>query len=291
VTTSPSSTKNGAIQWVKTGLIGNTWNKIALDANENVWLTSFDGDIATFAPDGAELLLAALPTNIYDFKLDSAANVYVTGRTSDRRAFAAKYSPSLVLDWSQTYSSESGGQAIAVDAAGNAFMTGRIETTGPYGTTSRLLVQKFSSTGAPLFTQVSGTCDMGGYINAYGALVDAGGDLYVTGTSCRSGTLMEKWSSGGSRLWKSDVPSLTSLADELKIKSDGNVVGVSRRWAWSHAPTGALLWNHEYGAASVDLTGFEMVSTDQVIASGYWNLGGIGRDRILLVRLKLPPNP
>ena len=82
--------------------------------------------------------------------LDNAANVYVTGYTSNMNSSqditTIKYNTNGVLQWVQFYdgafSSADGGNALKVDANGNVFVTG-YETTA--GFTTDFVTLKYNS--------------------------------------------------------------------------------------------------------------------------------------------------
>lgn len=212
----------------------------------------------------------------------------------------AKYSPDLVRQWVGTDTSVGIAQGVAVDGAGNVFLTGSSMVFSKDGIIgSLLLIKKFDSAGGPLYTRIVGDCGNGGYgyINARGAITDAAGDLYITGSYCSTKTaLMEKWSAAGVRLWKNDVPLVATAAGaaEVWLKSDGNVVSITANaQAWSHSPSGELLWDTVYpvleGRATIH--GFAMAGPDELIASGSWHASDALPDQGVLVKLRLPANP
>ena len=112
--------------------------KLSPDASQVIWWTVLSG---------------SQDDRIYAMALGSDNSVYVTGTTQSQdfpttngalqpatsaasQAFAAKLSPSGAVVYA-TYiggSAETSGNAIAVDASGRAFITGRTDTTGIFPT-------------------------------------------------------------------------------------------------------------------------------------------------------------
>jgi len=145
----------------------------------------------------------------YGIAVDGLGNAYVTGYTSSSNfptqapyqgtyaggwdAFITKLSPSgNTLSYS-TYLGGSGydfGYGIAVDGSGNAYVTGRTESTdfpmqNPYqGTnagTSDAFITKLSPSGSALsYSTYLGGAEVD---YAYGITVDGSGNVYVTGDS------------------------------------------------------------------------------------------------------------
>jgi len=141
--------------------------------------------------------------------VDTAGNAYVTGVTSSANfpvsatalqpartaltdAFVTKLDPSGAVVYS-TYLGGTGddaGNAIAVDAAGNAYVTGTttsndFPTVGPFQATLRggrdAFVAKLGANGASLVysTYLGGEADDFGF----GIALDAAGNAYVTGST------------------------------------------------------------------------------------------------------------
>jgi len=134
--------------------------------------------------------------------VDTAGNAYVTGETSSPdfpvtngtmyangpEAFATKLSANGVRVYS-TYlggSSASGGNGIAVDTGGNAYVTGvtfgvfPVTDGSTYSSGVDAFVAKLNGSGALVYGTYLGGC---GYDQANGIAVDAGGNAYVTGAT------------------------------------------------------------------------------------------------------------
>ncbi|MBL7798333.1 MAG: hypothetical protein JNJ90_17695 [Saprospiraceae bacterium] len=143
---------------------------IATDASGNVYMTGYYGNTADFDPGpGAANLTSTGASDIYIAKYDAAGNYLwaksVGGASSDV------------------------GYGIALDAAGNVYITGFFEGTADFdpgaGTANRtstgtqdIFIAKYDGSGNYLWAKsVGGTeSDTG-----YGLAVDAGGNVCVTG--------------------------------------------------------------------------------------------------------------
>ncbi|MBE3099898.1 MAG: SBBP repeat-containing protein [Planctomycetes bacterium] len=150
----------------------------------------------------------------YGIAVDSAGNAYVTGYTyssglatpgaydttyrgGGADAFVAKFNPTGSTLVYSTYlggSADDYGYGIAVDSAGNAYVTGLagspgLATAGAYDTlrnaSGAAFVAKFNATANTLiyFTYLGGSGDDYGS----GIAMDSGGNAYVTGTTSSSG--------------------------------------------------------------------------------------------------------
>jgi Beta-propeller repeat/FG-GAP-like repeat len=158
------------------GSAGDQGNGIAVDDAGDVYVTgwtSSGGGQSTNFPTTAGAFQTAFAGGLYD-------------------AFVTKFTPAGSLVYS-TYlggSAQDFGYGIAVDAAGNAYVTGStystdFPTTGAFqpakgdtGGVSDVFVTKFNPTGFLLYsTYLGGNNDDFGYAIA----VDAGGNAYVTG--------------------------------------------------------------------------------------------------------------
>jgi hypothetical protein len=133
--------------------------------------------------------------------------------------------------WVNRYNSPKSGddlvQGMAVDGAGNVFVTG-----SSVNTNQDILTIKFSPTGARLWTDIyNGPAN--GQDAAVAIAVDGSGNAYVTGYSqvTNTGSVFEyvtiKYSPEGNRLWMARYQfqtNLSSLATALAVDLQGNVV-------------------------------------------------------------------
>jgi hypothetical protein len=198
----------------------------AVDASGNVYVTGAFHDVASFGDtnlissggydifvakyDNAGHLLWANQAggpNFDDYGLaiavDTAGNCYVTGAFSGQAdfgtnmlnniggsdIFVAKYNGSGDLLWVKQAGGVSlnSGRGIAVDGAGNSYVTGVFQGTGPFGNTNltahslvdyEIFVAKYDPTGELLWVrQAGGSLDDVGF----GISVDSTGNSAVTG--------------------------------------------------------------------------------------------------------------
>jgi hypothetical protein len=165
--------------------------------NSMVWKFTLDGQLVwTAIHDGGGADYAA------DFTVDSQDNVYITSM-SDRLLTGwtmwdtylydfstAKFDANGQLVWNSRYNNNGAGNhnptSIAVDAAGNVYVTGASDGDGTTG--KDLATVKYNgATGAQLWVDryngAANSDETGGTV-----LVDNKGDVYVSGTSVNSGT-------------------------------------------------------------------------------------------------------
>ena len=162
-----------------------------------------DAFIAKFSPDGTLLWCTYFGGSAYDYAnalaVDSAGNVVVTGLTQsanlpvlnafqralqgNSNAFVVKLNPAGQILYS-TYLGGSGGiqgNAIAVDAAGSAYLAGRTTTEDfpgqPPGTVGDTFVAKLDAAGAVVYSFIYSRNILG----PRGIAVDASGSAYVVG--------------------------------------------------------------------------------------------------------------
>jgi beta-propeller repeat-containing protein len=167
---------------------------MAVDASGNVVVTGYDGDYATIKYSGAGL---PLWTNRYDgpgnatdganaIAVDGAGSVFVTGSSTGTNSHSdcatIKYSGAGVPLWTNRYggpgNTTAGGGAIAVDGAGNVFVTGT-SSSGPGVEPTEYATIGYSGAGVPLWTN-----RYQGYQTsiARAVAVDGGGNVFVTGS-------------------------------------------------------------------------------------------------------------
>ena len=197
---------------VWTRLIGSSGNDfaraVALDQAGNVYVAgSTTGVLAGGVNGGREdAFLAKLDTggNILWIRqfggadgelangvgVDAAGNAYVGGSISvtiegipigNSDVFLAKYEASGNQSWIRQFgSSETDfGTAVAVDAAGNSWITGSMQGASPGGEQDAF-VAKYDTAGTQLWIHQFGSVNGE---SAEGVVVDAGGNAYVTGTT------------------------------------------------------------------------------------------------------------
>ena len=202
---------------------------------KKAWEARYDGPV-----QGSDYLTA--------MAADGQGNVYVTGAswggTGVNYDYAtAKFSSKGKQVWAARYngpgSGEDAANALAVDAAGNVYVTGY--SLGAAGTYD-LATIKYDSAGQQLWlARYNGTG------NSYGMAiaVDGSGNVYVAGGSVGSGShydyIVIKYSSAGAQLWET--------------RYNGPVNGVDR-------PVAMALDN----AGNVHITGYSEFTTGGEVA-------------------------
>ncbi len=211
-------------------------NGIALDAAGNIYITGVFGDVADFDPGTGTAALTAGATDAFVAKYDTngnylwainvggneaeagqgvavdpAGNVYITGNfwgtaefnpgsgtatltpvAGSSDAFVAKYDPSGNYVWAGSIggSGADEGQAIAVDTAGNVYVTGYFSNANAdfdpgtavvnltYAAGNDAFIAKYNTNGDYLWAKSigSGSTDRG-----TGVALDAAGNVYLTG--------------------------------------------------------------------------------------------------------------
>ncbi len=219
--------RDGVRQWVANyNGPGSYWDEataIAVDATGNVYVTGgsygsgTSEDYATikYNPNGVQQWLARYngPGNSSDkaiaMVLDAAGNVYVTGTSrgsGTERDFATiKYEPNGVQQWVARYNGTGNywdeAKAIALDAAGNVYVTGWSEGSGADPDYATI---KYNRAGVEQWTaRYNGPGNLADRANAIA--VDVAGNVYVTGSSFGSGSYDDfatvRYSSSGTEQW------------------------------------------------------------------------------------------
>ena len=215
---------NGNELWVRRydGPVGGNFSDearaITVDASGNIYVTGSsagnnteDGqDIATIKYDtnGNELWVSRFngPVNSFDvpfdIAVDASQNVYVTGTSAaepDENGdyITLKYDATGTELWVARYNGTGNGDdvatSLALDAAGNVYVTGRSLEAG---TAYDLTTIKYNSTGVEQWVAKyngpandnDGTGIFIGFFTQHSLAVDASGNVYVTGLSAGIGT-------------------------------------------------------------------------------------------------------
>ncbi|MCX7785070.1 MAG: SBBP repeat-containing protein [candidate division WOR-3 bacterium] len=193
----------GQMQWVQRyNGTGNNWDEpyaIAVDAQSNVYITGESegvgtvGDILTikYNAAGNQMWVQRYNAdNSYDYgtdiTVDSQGNVYVTGPSTVAGVYdyvTIKYNASGTQIWAQRYNGPANGEdkstAIAIDNAGNLYVTGK---SYGGGTSHDYATVKYNSNGVQQWV-IRYNSPNNASDGAADLEVDNQGYVYVTGTS------------------------------------------------------------------------------------------------------------
>ena len=267
---------------------------VAVDASGNVFVTgSSGGDYATIAYSGAGL---PLWTNRYDgpengddvakaLAVDASGNVFVKGSSFGNDVgwdyATIAYSGAGVPLWTNRYNGLGNGgnyaNAVAVDASGNVFVTGKSFSNGgnhDYATMA------YSGAGVPLWTnRYDGPANSDDAPTA--VAVDGSGNVFVTGSSVGSGGDSDyatiAYSGAGVALWTNRYGGrreATDVANAVAVDASGNVfvtgssasVGSGDDYATiAYSGAGVALWTNRYSGPA---NGIVQANALAVAASG-----------------------
>ena len=252
---SPSGAENWRAYLNGSGTGTDVSTALAIDGSGNVFVTGFaangmanDLAVVKYAPNGSQLWQSVIGGvgsanggTLMVAALDPLGNIVVAGYRStgaDNDFLVVKYNSSGAEQWraseglndhvSTSLSSGEvyfGSRALAVDAAGNVYITGRSD----FGGKSDYITAKIDAGGVTQWrAMVNGAAN--GLDQAYAIALDATGNTYVTGDSYSangSDFLTVKYSPSGTELWRvltNGAPGSQDLARALAVDSAGDVI-------------------------------------------------------------------
>ncbi|MHC4562050.1 MAG: SBBP repeat-containing protein [Planctomycetota bacterium] len=218
--------------------------------------------------------------------VDSAGHVFISGSTAgslggpnagSNDAFLAKYAPTGDLLWTrQTGTSTSDfSYSVAVDSAGNAFITGW--TLGDLGGVSAggrdAFLSKYDPSGTLLWTEQLGTTE---YDEGLSVAIDGMGNAFIAGWTLGAlegpsagsfDVFVSKYDPSGTQQWTRQLGTAEAdYGNAVAIDGVGNVyvggetqgdlagvgAGGADAFVAKYDSAGSLLWTRQLGTASAD---------------------------------------
>ena len=214
---------------------------IAVAQVEEAWASNYSGLVDFGSSESVEDLAVR------------DGSVFVTGHTSNflqRRWATVKYDSEGQEVWSRISPAGTGeSDAVAVDAAGNAYVTGWVLLNDDLTATT----VKFSPEGTILWQRNYSSA--GGNNQGLAIRLDNEEDIYIAGSSFNTNNnfdvMLLKYDSDGALLWSRTVgkPGIGDVGREMTIDPFGNAIvcGITGDDAYlvKFSPDGDLLWEVE----------------------------------------------
>ena len=300
------------------GLGDNFARAVAVDGARNSYVTgwsygssnNFDYATVKYDPNGNQLWVARYnsPENTNDFArviaVDKAGNVYVTGTSAAQMEpfdeqgengsyTTIKYDANGIQLWVARYAGEndngfrdSQAYAIAVDSAGNVYVTGYSTGSGSFDDFCTI---KYDPNGNQLWVaRYDGSAH--GLDEAYSLALDSAGNVYVTGGSNGDSSYdyaTVKYDTNGNQLWVARYNGPADYIDEANaiavdragnVYVTGNSAGTSQTdddmATIKYDANGNELWVARYGGTLSDKA-FAIALDDisNVYVAGYSDAG------------------
>jgi len=225
--------------------------------------------------------------------VDPSGDVYIAGSVYTNNCngywsgLLVKLDSGGNLAWAKTISQATDSQfnGLAVDASGNAFVTG-LYYTGPAGSND-VLIMKFNSTGGLVWQKAWGG---NSYDYGSGITLDSADNLYIAGTTNSFGPsgnnmVLLKLDSSGNLLFQKITGSGAQTGKSVGVDSSGNIYEVGSTSIGGQAkilllkfdPTGGLSWQKTWGGSRTDIAnGLVVDSSGNLDIAGYTNSYGAG---------------
>lgn len=303
---------------------------VAVDVAGNAWMTgitygdlggpnlgSSDAYLLKYDGTGSLLFSVQIGTSTADsgwhVAVDSSCKAFVVGRTmgdlggmhigGTYDGFISKYSSSGDLLWSRQIGTTSNDEAysVAVDAGGNAFVTGYTSGSlggiNPNAPWDEAVLIKYSPLGDVVWSRQIGTTD---HEQGFGVATDSCGNAFIAGYT--QGSLaadnaggqdgfLAKYDGAGGLLWKRQIGTaaydiVCSVATDasgnafIAGKTGGAFEGTDYAdydaYVAKYDPDGNLLWLKQFGTAGADSADCLAVDADGNIFVGGTSQGGLG---------------
>ncbi len=301
---------------------------VAVDGSGNVYITGYtQGDLAgpnaglsdaflvKYDSLGNQIWSQQIGTSgmeySYSVAVDGSGNAYITGDTyGDLDGTNAGYSDIYLVKFdssgNQLWAKQIGtprrdyGRSVAVDASGNAFITGWTE--GSLGGTNAgeadPFLAKFDSSGNQLWLKQLGTSN---YDFSTAVAVDSSGNAYISGDTYGSlarplsgyykDAFLVKFSSSGNKLWAKQIGTSkhdrsNSVAvdcfDNVYIAgyTQGNLAGTNAgnydAFVVKFDSSGKQLWSQQIGSSGLDDSKSLAVNSYGNVCITGWTYGSLG---------------
>ena len=237
---------------------------------------------------------------------DSAGNIYIVGTavdlSQDNNIVTIKYHADGTTAWSRIFNGESNladyGDDIAVDNAGNVYVSGQTRTTGGG---AKMLTLKYTSTGDLEWAGTYGTT-AGGFDRGRALTVDDNGNVFVTGHKFA----VVKYLPNGDTAWtrKPGSEIVGAAANDIMIDSQGGVIAVGdaafagemgygyELFVRRFSSDGELSWQRVHHAVTDTSVGYpDRAEVVALAASGDIVVSGITNDfsTLAMTTLRLRP--
>ncbi len=328
------------VEWIRQlGTSGTDYGHgVAVDSAGNPFITGYtvgnlggvnagdnDAFLTKYNSDGNLLWMQQLGTSSddasYSVAVDAAGNAFICGATEgnldginagSHDAFLAKYNSDGNLLWTQQLGTSSADHAasVAVDGAGNAFISG--STGGDLGGTNAggddAFLTKYNSDGNLQWTQQLGTSTIDW---ALSVAVDGAGNAFISGFTAwnLAGTnagyedaFLAKYNSDGNLQWTRQMgTSSTDYSFSVAVDNAGNAfisgstegdldgvnAGYWDAFVTKYDTDGNVVWTRQLGSPSLDFSSSVAVDGSGdvfIVGDTEGDLGGVnagGRDVFL----------